>query len=104
MGAMDEPSPSDLLQVTITIAGFAVALIAIDPDGPLAPYLLLTGVSSLLSSAYAMAALWQGADLRLRDLFAVGDDPSDAALMHAGWALLLLGITYVALGVRNYVS
>lgn len=47
---MDEPrtpNPSDLLQVTITVAGIAVALVTIDPTGAVAPYLLMAGLLAL---------------------------------------------------------
>lgn len=56
---MDERpfSATDLLSVTITVAGFAIALAALRPDSLAVVPFLAAGLFSTAGSLYAMAAL-----------------------------------------------
>ena len=103
---MDDSQPSnpaELLQVTITVAGFAIALVAFDPRGAVAPYLLVAGLMSLGGSGHALAAMWQDAGLSWRALVTLRLSLHEAALVYTVWGMLMLGIAYIALGFDTFI-
>jgi len=89
--------------VTTTLAGIAIALVALSPDSVTAPFLILAGLASLAGSAYAMAVMWDAIGLSRNDFLGRPQSSHAAALVYAGWGLVLLGLAYVARAVETYV-
>ena len=111
---MDEPtlpSPSDLIRVTITIGGVAVALAALTLErGPtlagihvLPVVFLAAGIPAVVGSLFAMAELFWEAGLSRRDLVRLSPVREQnapytrEAILYTAWSLFLLLAGYVAL-------
>lgn len=109
-----QPAPTDLIGVTITIAGIAVALAALTLDrGPeignvrvLPTVLLFAGLPSVIASLYSMAELMWEAGLTRSDIFfsspAIGPSTSETpytreAILFTAWSLYLLLAAYAVL-------
>jgi hypothetical protein len=111
---MDEPtlpSPGDLIRVTFTIGGIAVALAALTIErGPtvggvhvLPVVFLAAGIPAVVGSLFAMAELFWEAGLSRRELVRLKPaDEQDApytreAILYTAWSLFLLLAGYVVL-------
>lgn len=115
MDELETPTSSDLLQVTVTIAGIAVALAALTLDrGPairgarvLPIVLLFAGLPSVVGAVYAVAEMRWEAGLGWRDLLRISrrrgewaDAPyTREAILSAAWSLYLLAVAYAAIFV-----
>lgn len=108
---MDEPlfSAVDILGVSVTVAGFALALAAIQSDAEITPVFLTAGLFATFGSLYATASLWRGSGARFRQL--LGDDglrPEGLrhyrleALVATIGGLFLLTLAYIVLLIATY--
>lgn len=98
---------SDLLQISATIAGIAIALATLSARSSVTPFLLLGGLSSLAGSGYALASMWSEAGLSRLALLPrrrpAGYGAEYEALVYTAWGLTILGGAYVALLIKLFV-
>ena len=94
-------SATDVLSVTVTVAGIAIALAAIRPGSPAVPFFLTAGLFATGGSLYALATLWTEAGLRFRHSLGLNRPERLGsryeALLCTILGLLLLTGAYVAL-------
>lgn len=106
--------PTDILQLTTTVAALVAALAALTlNEGPIVrgvrvvpAILLLSGLPALLATLYATVEVMWEAGIDRRSLLRLGPDPSAAqrntpytheALVWTAWSLALLGVAYIVL-------